>query len=157
MNILNQEKTDTITKISWNDFLEAFFIKKSIYKKLTPKAKEEHHFMLCRTLAKKDPIYINKLQEYKHWTIIDMLHRKYYNGKVIPNFVFLSNKQGKKIDVLKEFKENVIEYYLKINNIEIKSLKRLCELYPDDMKVELKEIDKILNSKIRKLKGQKVK
>ncbi len=158
MEVINEVRSSKINKVDWKEFSNAFFTNKVKFKQFSNKAKERHAFMLMRTLAKKDPIFINGLQSVVGYPTIDFLHEKYYNGKFIPSYVFESSKQSKTSKALyNNFSSEALDYILNKKGYELKSFEYLCKVNPKLATEMLKDSEKTLNQKTRILKGVKLK
>lgn len=147
-----QTNLERLDKVGFRTFNKAFFTDRSLYKKLSNKAKEEHFFMLCRTISKVDPMYINKFQEHKHWSVIDLLHNKFYEGR-IPSYVYISSKQGK-VDKLEYQKhsDDVLSYVMDKSGYEYKSIVSLCKMMPNVAKDMFKDASNVVKGKLSQRK-----
>lgn len=143
---------EILEKVDFKTFNKGFFADKGLYNTFSAKAKEEHFFILCRTLSKRDPIYINKIQDHKHWSVVDMLQQKFYEGR-IPSYVYVSSKQAK-VDKLEYQKYNdiVLKYVMELTGYELKSIISLCKMMPLVAKDLFKDAEKVIKGRTRKTK-----
>lgn len=147
-----QTNLDKLDKVDFKTFNKAFFADKSLYNTLSNKAKEEHFFMLCRTISKIDPMYINKFQEHKHWSVVDLLHNKFYEGR-IPSYVYISSKQGKSEKLLYEnYSDDVIKYVMELTSYEFKSIVSMCKMMPHIAKPIFEDAKKVVKGKLSQRK-----
>lgn len=121
------------------DMLDAIFVNKNNYYKLTSEDKESVFFILNRQFSKKYPLNAYALNN-KYGDIstkMDFQFLFFKNEKYIPKQVF-TNKS-------KENEDDVIKKYLEIDKFEMEIIKQeiLIDGYEqDDVKIELlKEMD----------------
>ncbi len=147
-----QNNVEVLDKIDFRGFNKAFFADRLMYQRLSNKAKEEHFFILCRTLSKLDPVFINKFQDTKHWTVVDFLHQKYYEGR-IPQYVYVSMKQAK-VDKLEyqKYSDDVLNYVMELTGYEYKSIILLCKMMPLVAKDVFKNASNVVKGKLSQRK-----
>lgn len=138
--------------LSLFDISKIIFEKPGEWQDITPGEKRKNFFLLNRRFAIQFPMQANVLQHLKinQAAVMDFWQvflRKYYNKT--PGWMY--TKGVKKLEKEKENSTSVssklIEEYAKRMKIEKKSIYEALEHYPDLIKKELKNFEKLINQK----------
>lgn len=147
------DRVTLITKMDYKEFMNVFFKKSPTYAKLSNSLKESYFFLVCQTIAKHDPHFINKYQSHSSWVVMDMLHEKYAKLQV-PKWVYASSKKGAKVkELLDKYTKDEINYVLETTQYEMRSLRSLIK-HNEDKAIELlKDAKNVLKGSISKRKA----
>lgn len=145
-------RTELITKMGYEEFMNTFFTKCQNYYKLSNKLKESYFFLVCQTISKHDPLFIDKFQNHKSWVVLDMLHEK-YAGNRVPRWVYASSKKGTETkDIMDKYTKDEIHYVLETTQYELRSFRLLLKHSEEKAINLLKDARKVLKGNVSKRK-----
>jgi hypothetical protein len=130
------------------DYIKFFFENHKDYHKLNDSQKAKHQFMLNRFMARKYPIAANRLNlnGINAAAVSDSWHliARQYNR--VPSWIFAKTAKSKN-NIKKELDKNLLREYCNIHKLSTKDVENLKLFYFDDLKKELKALEKQINTK----------
>lgn len=150
MQVDKIDRDRIITKMEYKDFINAVFTKSSQeYKYISNKIKESYFYVLCSVIAKHDPHFINRIQSYSHWSVVDMIRNKYAQ-KYVPSWVyFKATKTTKTKKFLSNYSKEEIRYVLETTQYEYKSFLSLLEKDPKKVRELLLKARKVIKGLVK--------
>lgn len=143
-----KDRAEIINELDFKPFINLLFTKNnSQYKKISNKVKEKYFFQVCYMVAKHDPLWINSVQSFPHWTVMDSIREK-YAGVGVPSWVLKKAKtssNSKKL--LDSYTKEEIRYVLETTQYEYRSLLTLAEKDVKKTKELLKEARKVIKGR----------
>ena len=133
------------------EFLNVMFTRPAEWDNISNLEKKKQFFMTNRRLAINFPMQANVLQHLKinptsvvnFWQYFIRIKQKYSQ---VPGWMY--TKGVKKTQQVKEklsVSQNLIDEYARLNRLDRKSVIDAITFYPDAMKKELKQFEKIIN------------
>jgi len=134
------------------ELTKIMFEKPEEYSSVTPGDKRKHFFMINRRMSIQHPEEAQALQRLKinEAAVVDFWQRfliRKYKGKT-PFWMFIAGVKKKQEEKEKKIniKESVIKQYAIKFGYDLKSVREAIEIFPDSMKKELQNFEKILES-----------
>ena len=117
------------------------------YKQVTPGEKRKHFFMINRRMSIQFPLQADILQHIKisEEAVIDFWQkflRQQYNKTPYWMFIKGTKKQKENKEKKIDIKESSLKSYAIINGFDFKSIKETLEIYPEELKNEIKSFEK---------------
>lgn len=122
------DRAEIINDMEFRAFISVLFIKNnSQYKRLSNKLKEKYFYQVCSMVAKHDPLWINSVQSFQHWSVLDAI-RDRYAGVRVPSWIYKkSAKSSKAKELLANYTKEEISYVLTTTQYEYRSLLTLAD------------------------------
>lgn len=135
------------------DFINIIFENPEKFKNLSNVEKKKNFFLFTRRMAIQYPMQANALQHVRinpvstvnFWQYFIRIKQKYTK---VPGWMY--TKGVKKTQEVKEkisVSKSIIEEYARINKIDRKSVEDALTFYPNEMKKELQDFEKMINQK----------
>lgn len=129
------------------DYINFFFLKSNEYHKLNSNQKAKHHYMLNRFMSIQYPLTASKLNKIgingayvsDSWQLVA---RQY---KSIPKWIYTKTKKTSE-NALDKLDKDLLKEYARINKISSLDMKNLEAFYFNDLKAELKLLEKQINT-----------
>lgn len=147
-------ETNIITKISFFDFMRAFFCDDAKYQRLTQNAKKPHFFMWRRMMAIQYPVQMFVLSGLDDIRIMDVLHKNFLSSEY-PKWLYTSSKGNdekdvKKESLLKKYSRDVLDLFMEHYGIEWKGVLDMEEMFPSILYDELDKLDEDIHPQVSK-------
>ena len=135
-------ETNIITKISFFDFMRAFFCDDAKYQRLTQNAKIQY------------PVQMFVLSGLDDIRIMDVLHKNFLSSEY-PKWLYTSSKGNdekdvKKESLLKKYSRDVLDLFMEHYGIEWKGVLDLEEMFPSILYDELDRLDEDIHPQVSK-------
>ena len=126
------------------DYIKVFFENQEEYNKINDLQKAKHYFMLNRFMSIKYPIQALGFSNMRinGSAVSDCWHIVANQYKRVPGWIFTKTKSQTSKVAQYEPDDDVLAFYLKRTMLSDKDYTFLKKMYPEELKVELKALEK---------------